>query len=532
MSFIAERIPYSETGSFSKIVLDYLGDAAALKPFYQFSPDIEGIKKAVAERKNFPVNRPLLSDVLQKQYKGIDTSPKLKANLAALLSEDSFTVCTAHQPNIFTGHLYFIYKILHAIKLSDELNEQMPGKKFIPVYYMGSEDADLQELGEVNIHGNKYEWKTAQSGAVGRMKIDKSFMRIKEEIEGRLAVDEYGPAVLKALQDAYRADRTIEEATFRFVHALFNDFGLVVLLPDNRELKNAFIPVMKKELQEQFSHAALSSTVAAFPKEYKVQAAGRDINLFYLDEHSRERIEKTGNGFSVANTAIRFSKEELDQVLMNEPEKFSPNVILRPLFQELILPDVAFIGGGGELAYWLELKNVFEVANVFFPVLLLRNSFTLINKDVSANITKLSLNTAGLFKPEQELLTGLVKKDSQLKLDLDEEKQRLSTLYEMIKIQAAAVDATLSRHVEALCVQALHRLESLEKKMLKAERKKFEAEQRQLSKIKNALFSGGILQERSGNILEWLAGCGKDILDILYKNSQAIPTTFTVLTEQ
>lgn len=531
MSFTADKIAYKSTGSFSKIVLDYLDAVLALKDFYNYQPNAEGIRKAVADRKSFPVNRALLVSNLQKQYTSVQISDKLKANIDALLSENTFTICTAHQPNIFTGHLYFIYKILHAVRLSEELNGIMPESKFVPVYYMGSEDADLEELGEVHINGKHYQWETEQKGAVGRMKIDKAFIKIIDEIEGQLAVEKNGKEVIQSVRKAYTEGTTIEQATFDFVHEMFNEFGLVILLPDNRELKSEFTGIIRKELDKQFSHAAVTQTVAAFPAEYKVQASGRDINLFYLENDIRERIENSGNGFAVANTKLRFTKEELESELNNNAEKFSPNVILRPVFQEMILPDVAFIGGGGELAYWLELKKVFEASNAFFPVLVLRNSFALINKKAAEKIEKLGLQAADLFKSEKQLLEELVKKESDVKLDLKDEKEEVKNAFVKIKSSASDVDSTLKCHVHSLQTQALHKLDVLEKKMLKAEKKKFDAEQRQIHKIKNVLYPGGTLQERIDNILPYYSVHGKDIIHTIYNNSKGLDQQFTILTE-
>ncbi|MEJ7611843.1 MAG: bacillithiol biosynthesis cysteine-adding enzyme BshC [Ferruginibacter sp.] len=532
MSFSAESIPYGQTNSFSRIISDYLEQSPALREFYTYSPDIAGIKKAVADRPAFPINRDLLYSNLQQQYVGQIISGKLKANIDALREENCFTVCTAHQPNIFTGHLYFIYKILHAIRLSAELNEAMPANKFVPVFYMGTEDADLEELGEVTINAKQYNWKTNQTGAVGRMTIDKAFIQLIDEIESRLTVESYGPAVMQAVRKAYAENRTVEKATFDFVHELFNEFGLVILLPDQQEFKNSFADVIRKELRERFSHEAVNQTVAAFPPAYKVQAAGRSINLFYLEGNSRERIGQNGDGFMVANTTLHFTAAELERTLQNSPEKFSPNVILRPVFQEMILPNIAFIGGGGELAYWLELKKVFEEAGAFFPVLLLRNSFAILNKHTGATIKNLGLTKADLFQQENRLLDELVKKTSDVQLSLEEEISQLKAVYESIKAVASAADRTLCGHVHALSIQAMNRLEKLEKKMLKAEKKKFESQQRQIRKIKNMVSPGGVLQERVDNILEYLAVYGPGFLQMLYNNSSSIPEGFTILTEE
>jgi bacillithiol synthase len=312
---------------------------------------------------------------------------------------------------------------------------------------------------------------------------------------------------------------------------LFNEYGLVVLLPDDKNLKSAFAPIITKELEEQFSEKAVAQTVASFPHEYKVQASGRAINLFYLKDNIRERIEAVKNGFAIANTDIKFTKENLFLELHHNPERFSPNVILRPVFQEMILPNVAFIGGGGEIAYWLELKNVFDAAAAFFPPLVLRNSFAIMNKKVADKMLDLGLQHEDTFKPERQLIEEMVKKETELTLDLKAEKEAFKTVYENIKTAAGNIDSTLNCHVHALRTQALNKLEILEKKMLKAEKKKFEAQQRQIQKLKTALYPNKNLQERVDNVLEYMSVYGNEFIEILYKNSQGLGNEFTILTE-
>ncbi len=530
--FTTHKISYRQTNAFSKLVLDYLDAAPALDVFYNYKPNIEGIKKAVADRKNFSVNRKLLVDTFTKQYASLPISDTLKANIEALSNENTFTVCTAHQPNIFTGHLYFIYKILHAIKLCEELKQAMPENNFVPVYYMGSEDADLQELGEVYIKGYKYQWQTNQTGAVGRMIIDKNFLQIIDGITGQLAVEKNGIAIVDIVRATYKEGLTIEQATFHFVHHLFNDYGLLILLPDDKNLKAAFAPIITKELEEQFSEKAVALSMAAFPHEYKVQASGRAINLFYLKDDKRERIEAEKNGFAIANTDIKFTKENLMLELHQHAERFSPNVILRPVFQEMILPNVAFIGGGGEIAYWLELKNVFDAVGAFFPPLILRNSFTIMSKKVGEKIQSLGLQLEDTFKPEKQLIEEMVKKESEFTLDLKNEKEAFKTVYENIKTAVGNIDSTLNCHVHALRTQALNKLEILEKKMLKAEKKKFEAQQRQIQKLKTALYPNNNLQERVDNVLEYISLYGNEFIQTLYKNSIGLGNKFTILTEE
>ncbi len=529
--FAAHYISYEQTKAFSPIATAYLTDAPALRPLYQHMPNLDGIKDAIEKRKQFTTNRSLLVDQLNQQYKGIETAPKVKANIECLLQDNTFTITTAHQPNIFTGHLYFIYKILHTIKLAEDLKKELPENNFVPVYYMGTEDADLEELGEITINGKKYVWETKQGGAVGRMKIDKAFISLIDAIEGQLSIELYGNEIISRLRNAYTLDKTIEMATFELVHELFAGYGLVILLPDNAELKRSFAPVIQKELQEQFSHKAAAETMNHFPAEYKVQAAGREVNLFYLQEGSRERIEKGNGQWSIVNSDVRFDDPSVLAELEKHPERFSPNVILRPVFQELILPNIVFIGGGGELAYWLELKKVFEAVNVPYPLLLLRNSFLVVPGNWLEKVKALELEPAELFEPAARLVEQIVKNNSTRRLDLAREKEELSALYDKIHSVAGLVDSTLQLHTEALLIRAKKKIEQLEKKMLKAEIKKFEAQKRQVEKIKGNLFPAGNLQERADNMLPYYAKYGSSFIDMLHRHSLGLQQEFCIITE-
>ncbi len=532
MDCTSTRTAYGKTGFFSKIILDYLKGEDKLRSFYSHPVSVDGIKAAIEERKKYPTDRKLLVAELEKQYAGENISTQQQANIKKLSNDNCFTVTTAHQPNIFTGHLYFVYKILHAVKLAEFLNTKIKDSHFVPVFYMGSEDADLEELGHVYINGIKHEWKTKQTGAVGRMKVDKSLVKMLDDISGEITVHPFGAAIIDQMKACYTEGSTIEQATFKLINGLFGEYGLLVLLPDNAGLKRAFIPVVEKELTETFSNPLVESTVSKFPKEYKVQASGRELNLFYLKDDSRERIVFENSEFRIQNSELKFDKTAIKEELNEHPERFSPNVILRPVFQEMILPNVAFIGGGGEVAYWLELKKVFESVKVPFPVLVLRNSFMVVRKNHLSAIKKLGFKVNDLFKTENELLNVLVKRDSEVQLSLEKEKQAVHNFYAKLKATAGTVDTTLEKHTEALQKQALNKIEALEKKMLKAEKKKFEAQQRQLHKLKTQLFPNDSLQERVENLLPFYAKWGSGFIDAVYKNSLALEQEFVTLEEK
>lgn len=531
-SFSAANISYKETGYFSKIVTDYLSQNNSLQNFYQHPVDLQGIQDAIEARKAFNTNRDLLVAQLEQQYLSVDVSDNVKHNIDALKSENTFTICTAHQPNIFAGHLYFIYKIIHTIKLADTLNRELPGNKFVPVFYVGSEDADLEELGEVFINGEKYKWQTKQTGAVGRMKVDDELLKILEKIKGQLTVEPFGKEVIELVQECYTKGRTIQDACFCLVNKLFSDYGLIVLLPDNAGLKKVMLPVFEDDIFSNIPSGIVNKTSAKLATHYKVQAHPREINLFYLKDNTRNRVVEQKGVYKVQDTEIKFTKEEFKNELIQYPERFSPNVILRALYQETILPNLVFIGGGGELAYWLELNDMFRHYNVPYPVLILRNSFLLVSGKINSLIQKLSLTYQDIFKPEGELVKDIVRKNSSHKLCLENEKEGIRELYELIKNAVKEVDATLIKHVDALQAKLLKNLDNLERKLLKAEKKRFESQQNQIRKIRENLFPNNSLQEMIENFMPFYAKWGKDFIQIIYDNSLNFEQEFGIIREE
>ena len=530
MDCTSQRLSYRSTAAFSNIVLDYLDDAAALKPFYVHRPTVEGIKQAITQRSAFTTNRKVLVDHLKQQYSAVSESTTVNRNIELLLQENTFTITTAHQPNLFTGPLYFIYKILHAIKLAETLKQELTQYNFVPVYYMGSEDADFEELSHATVNGVKYQWATQQNGAFGRMVIDKNITQLIHAISGQLLVQPHGKEIVDALLASYKEKTTIQDATFAFVHFLFERFGLIVINADAKELKQQMIPVFEEELLQRSSSSIVHQTTTALEQHYKVQAGGREINLFYFDEDLRERIEADGDGFAVANTTIKFTKEEMLKELNEHPERFSPNVILRGLYQDTILPNIAFIGGGGELAYWLELKNVFAHHKVPFPVLVLRNSFLVTEQQWIDKIQKLGFTAADFFASEDELLNKFVHRITTNPVKLNGSFTEAEAFYELLKQKAAVVDTTLTQHVEALKTKALYRLQELEKKILRAEKRKYADQQRQIQTIKQQLFPGKSLQERKESFLGFYAKWGSGFIDALYQHSLSLEQEFVVLT--
>jgi bacillithiol synthase len=548
MKFKATPITYRATGLFSNLVNDYMEAKGTAQSFVEYNATIEGYKKAIEKRASFPTNRKVLVEVLQNQYAQLekdinDSSSRnnselnnkesfklVNDNVSLLLKENTFTVTTAHQPNIFTGPLYFIYKIIHAIQLAAELKKQFPTNNFVPVYYMGSEDADLQEVGAYTLAGEAYQWNTKQKGAIGRMKVDDELIQLLQNLEGYWSVKPLGKEALEILKQAYQKGKTISEATLALVHAYFGKYGLVVVQPDDAKLKSLFIGVMEKELRTGFSQKAIGPTKEKLASTYHVQSDGRDLNLFYLKENTRNRIEKKEGAYIVVDTDIRFTEEEIVKELHANPERFSPNVILRGVYQETILPGVAFIGGGGELAYWMELKNVFNEVKVHYPILQLRNSFMFMNEKQTANWNTLGFTLEHLFKPVLELELEYIKSQTKENLELTNHIVSLNSLYESIQQDVIKIDSSLGGHAKNLSIQAQKKLALLEKKMIRAEKRKQQISIDRIQAIKGSLFPKNSLQERVENFAEWVGDYGWDWVEAIMQHSTTLNPCFTIIT--
>jgi bacillithiol biosynthesis cysteine-adding enzyme BshC len=523
-------ISYAATGYFSKLAADYIAGTADIRNFYTYTPDEDGIVKAIEQRSKYPTDRQVLVSALHRQYEGLQVADKVRDNISKLSSDNTFTITTAHQPNLLTGYLYFIYKILHAIKLAEELNSKYDDKYFVPVYYMGSEDNDIEELGVFRFRGEKYVWDgNGQSGAVGRMATAglKPLLQQFFRVMGPPGAD--CDTLTDIITEAYLKHSTIGKATQYLVNELFGRYGLVVIDPDDRRLKATFIPVMEDELLSSASFDIVTAQSTLLEQKYKAQAFPRKINLFYLDTQVRERIEQHGDKWVVLNTDITFTRDELLNELHTSPEKFSPNVILRGLFQGTILPDVAFIGGGAEVAYWLQLKTLFQHYNVFYPAVLLRQSVLWIDSDQAALRAKSGLDMQDIFKPELQLENEYVAAHSGSDWQTDTERSELEQLFNTLESKVTAVDQTLQAAARAALTRMNHQLAVLQQKMLRAEKRKMEVQLKRIERLKAAVFPGGSLQERTDNFAALYLQHGSSFFDIIKDGIKPLSNEFLIV---
>lgn len=488
---------------------DYLAQNERLAPFYNRHNTIENFITQISEKEKHDIDRSLLVEVLNEQYKGIELSEDTENNISSLSNKKSFTVTTGHQLCLFSGPLYCIYKILSAINLSEKLKEKYPSYHFVPMFWMASEDHDFEEVNHIHLFGKKIEWKTSQSGAVGRMNLSEIGGMLENLLEV-MGKGENADKMYSLLEKAYSKENSLAQASRIFLNALFKDYGLVIIDGDDARLKKQITPLIKQDVNEKKFYSLLQDQSTNLGEHYKVQAHVREINFFTLKENERQRID----------TSVEVPNID------KQPEKFSPNVLMRPLYQESILPNIAYVGGGAEIAYWMQLKSVFDSENIPFPILVLRNSALIISEKHNEKLKKLRFSSSDLFNSEQELHSQYIARQKDVK-SIDNELEQFDSVFEKIKstysapIHQQIIEAEQQRHRKSLDI--------LRKKLDKIEKQKHKSALDQISKIKQHYFPNNGLQERHENLITFYLKYGDNFIKKMKKELNPLDSNFVVL---
>lgn len=523
-------ISYQKSGYFSKLIVDYLDEKPGLKPLYNRFPTIGNFKAQLEEKaSNFPLeNRKTLAEALQKQYAGFQISDDTQRNITSLSDSKTFTITTGHQLNLFTGPLYFLYKIVSVINLCKELKQAYPQHHFVPVYWMATEDHDFAEINYFHFKNVKIKWDRESFGPVGRLS-NEGLAEVFEVFAKDLGIGENAEYLKTLFQNSYLNHSNLAGATRYLANELFGGSGLVIIDGDDDSLKQLFIPFVKKELLDQTSFQKVTETNTAL-KEYNIQVNPREINLFYIEDNLRERIVLENNQYKINNTDLVFSEKQILELLENHPERFSPNVILRPLYQEVILPNLCYIGGGGEIAYWLQLKSNFEANGIAFPMLLIRNSVVLTTEKQLQKADRLNLSWEDLFSNQQALFTKKTQELSQFNLDFTAQKEHLKQQFEALNQIAAQTDKSFTGAVKAQEIKQLKGLENLEKRLLKAEKKIYAEKLERIIQLQNELFPNQSLQERRNNFSEFYLESGSQLFQKIMVGLHPLEQNFSVIT--
>lgn len=490
-------LPYQEFPFISSLMQDYADKKAILKPFLRDFPSVDGVVN-YAQHKQFSTNkRTVLYEVLQDQYKELTVSTRTQFNIDSLRKENTYTITTGHQLCLFTGPLYFIYKIASIINLAEQCHFKDPKSVYVPVFWMATEDHDFEEIN--HFHGRKrtFKWETEEFGGVGRMN-PKKVLELADTLQEEFGMTLNGQKLLSLFKEAY-SKLTLSEAAHYLVNALFGSYGLVILDADDKRLKQLAIPCFEKEIKEESVLKAYTKMEASWPSSYKKQVNARACNLFYLDDNYRGRLIKNDHQvWEKDGLEGVISEEELLNDLYENPEKFSPNVLMRPMYQEIILPNLAYIGGGGEIAYWFLLKEIFDEFSIDFPYLILRNSVLNISPKIQNKIENGGFRWKDVLLSESDFIAEYANNNYKNNEGIEDVKQHLDKFWLSLQAEYPELVASLE-----------HREKHIDKMLNKTEvtlKRKWKSNQNELitrfSDVKSNVFPNGNFQERYSNFFE------------------------------
>ena len=508
----------------NKLVTEYLSNQLS-QVFFDYPPNYQGLESAVESRSFAQSDRKKLVSTIQSQYasSGIQISLEVKCNLNKL-SKDALTICTGQQIYPLLSPAFLCYKITACIKLCLELSKNYPGKSFVPIFWMASEDHDKEEIGRWESYGTFFQWKTKQNGAVGRFHLED----FQEVLSGYLEKISIG-SLKEIVEKAYAPQNTLSQATHILLNHIFQKWGLIILNPDDTTLKEMALPLFQKEIETQFSSKKSILTTQKLRKNgYPIQANPERSGLFYLESYARTKITAKENFFLVGEEKKKHTPKSLINLLHKFPNRFSPDVLLRPLYQEIILPNIAYIGGGAEIAYWLQLKENFATIGLKMPVLLLRPSIFLLEKKTWVKWKKIDIPISKIDTPLEKWEAAILSKNQ---IDLTSYENDLQRTFARLYKTVTNTDPGYGAAIMAVKKKHENLFRELKKKWRTYQRNKNNTVISQIQKIYAVLYPFGTPQERISSFLPFLAKHPRLIEELIEQTDPLKPKGFIKVVE-
>ncbi|TXF76232.1 bacillithiol biosynthesis cysteine-adding enzyme BshC [Chryseobacterium sp.] len=492
-----KKIHFQDIESIPQLIKDFLDRQIAGFSAHTFS--LEHFENQIALKNDFftAEQRSILAEALKLQLEDLTLAEVQQNNLEKITDNTTFTVTTGHQLNLFTGPAYFIYKIIQTIKTALYLKENFPDYHFVPVFWMATEDHDFEEISHFKTAENFYEIHEPSGGAVGRIKVHHPSFIHDFETEFKDSV--FGTELILLMKEAYKPGNTLSQATKILVQRLFGSYGLLMIDGDDHLLKKEMQEIFKDEILNQSLKKSSEKTIEFLTERYgKVQVNPREINLFYLTD-TRNRIDRTGENYEIIDKNLKFSEAEILNDLNRFPEKFSPNALMRPVYQETILPNLAYIGGNAEIMYWLELKDYFASLKLPFPILVPRSSFLFLKEKTLKKAEKMDLKTEEFFSGFAQISREKLMKDHEILKILEEKENVLIQHFAELRSAAELTDQSFGNLVKAEEARQLKSFGRMKKRLLRAEKIKNREFLERLEKLFLEIHPGKNWQERVFN---------------------------------
>ncbi len=513
------------------IFLDYLYEFENVSRFFKtnFRSKDEFLNTFKSVSESNKTNRADLVKIIKSQYSNFSPSEKTSHNLDLLKSNKTLAVVTGQQIGILGGPLYTFYKIVTVVKLSKYLSERYDNFNFVPVFWIEGDDHDFNEIRHVNLINDKNDLQIFNYGnevsededrnSVGFMKIDESIKQFFDEIKSNIRNTEFTSGILTRLKSYYATGRSLKEAFKELIFWLFDKEGLIIFDPQDKSIKEMLKPIFKNELDNFRKHTETMVSVSAELEDiYHAQVKVRPVNLFYNTDGGRFLLDPVDNEFRLHKRRKRFSYDELMNLIETEPEKFSPNVLLRPICQDYILPTAFYIGGPSEIAYFAQVLPLYDFFNVQSPIVYPRSSATILEKNIGSIIEKYNLAISQVFWDPEDLKKHVLASLTNITVDdiFTESTEKIDTALDQLKEKLFEFDKTISDASTKYRQKILNYIEELKGKAVDSQKKKHETTLRQIDKLSSTLFPNANLQERQLNFIYFANKYGTEILDKVF----------------
>jgi len=525
-------INFADLPNQHQLYIDYLYNFDKVKNYYKYNfRNKEEYIKLFRKRADLDSEkRKFLSEVILSQYSGKEVSDKTSKNILLLKEKNTLAVVSGQQLGILGGPLYTFYKIITTLKLCDNLNERYDDFSFVPVFWLEGDDHDFEEVKSINVIDENNNLKKISyedeipedenKGSVGFLKLNPDINRFFDELDKELRDTEFKSALITQLKSFYAEGKTFKEAFRDLLFSFFNNYGLIIFDPQDEDIKNLLKPLFKKEISDFRTHSEKLVYISAkLEEEYHAQVKVRPINLFFHTDEGRYLIEPVENEFRLKRKRKKFTYENLLELIDNEPARFSPNVLLRPITQDFVLPTAFYVGGPSEISYFAQLMPLYNMYGIEPPIIYPRSSITLLEKNIASILDKYELNITDVFIDNEPLKNRIIALISPSSLDeiFGNTSTEIELAFDKLKERLFEFDRTVADASNKYRQKTIHYLEELKMKSFDAQKKKHEVSLRQVDKLSAAIYPNSNFQERELNFIYFVYRYGTSLIGKIFE---------------
>ena len=533
--FHLQTLSFAEIPGQSALFLDFQANAPQIEKFYP-NKTVDLKKFAVEVLENYRIDRNSLADILAEINREFAVSSETLVNIERLRQTDCVAVVTGQQAGLFSGAIYTIYKAISAVKFAEKLKKR--NINAVPVFWIADEDHDFDEIKKTyNLNKNNRLAESisepedlSENAPVGFVKIAENINRTVGELLENLPRSEFAGEIGRILSNSYQPNENYGAAFAKFLAKVFQNYGLIFLAPLNRELKKLCAPIFAEaveksgEINEKLLRRNAELSEAGYHAQVLVE---KDSFPFFLigDDGERQALRQnaeTGK-IKIGKTEREISPAELKKIAEKNPEKLSPNALLRPVAQDYLLPTISYFGGAAEIAYFAQNEAIYQTLKRPVTPIRHRSSFTIVEPRNRRTLENYDLKFKDLFGDRETLIGKLIEKflNDETAATFDEVEKKIAAQLKILEKDLLETEPTLAANLSNRREKILWHIGALRKKYHRAEILKDEVFERRIETLFNSLLPRDALQERTLNVITFFNQYGANFLDWIYETVDA-----------